>query len=236
MGNCATRNRAGTTDDVIMNRIIQLSWTRKLNRDSREEPTVSRLATLLLLPLLLLVQAPPCLAEVPTQRDWLENLVDGLGWSFGLPDEPEDADYLSMLDGDRLLHIEAEDTVQPEDLVSIKTYTSFGPYTGTGWVNGIPRATQARLKFLLQSSGRYQLSTSLRLPGHQFEIGGQTFQGDGTENFTRVVLGDIELTAGEQELLVTLPQRCYRLPRTEGPLLCPHSTPAGMGARQAPDY
>lgn len=161
-----------------------------------------RLFLLLLLCLLLPGQA---LAAPLTQRDWLVNLVDGLGWSFGLPDEPRDADYLAIVDGGRRLHIEAETAVQAEDQVAIKNYRTYGDFSGTGWVSGIARPTTAHLRFLLPIGGRYEIRARLRLPGHRFVIGDRKFSVDGGRNFRTVKVAEVGLVAGENEIAVTLP-------------------------------
>ncbi|WP_148894117.1 carbohydrate-binding protein [Geothermobacter ehrlichii] len=158
-----------------------------------------------LLLLCLLLASGQALAAPPTQRDWLINLVDGLGWSFGLPDNPQDADYLAVVDGGRRLHIEAEEAIQPEDLVAVKNYRIYGDFSGEGWVSGIARPTTAHLRFLLPIGGRYEIRARLRLPGHRFTIGGQEFTADGGTGFTTVVVAQTELVAGENEIAVTLP-------------------------------
>ncbi|ORJ57090.1 hypothetical protein [Geothermobacter hydrogeniphilus] len=153
------------------------------------------------------VAPPPAAVDtpVPTQRDWLKNLIEGLGWGFGLPDEPEDADYLAIVSGKRRFRIEAEQAVPPTEPVSVKNLHSYGPFSGRGWVSGISTPTTARLSFLLPIGGRYRVSVALRLPGHQLTIGGQQFKADGGEHFRQVELGDIELTAGQQKISVALP-------------------------------
>jgi len=159
--------------------------------------------------MLLLAAAAPRAAgadpTAPTQRDWMINLVDGMGWSFGLPDQPQDADYQRILDGERLLRIEAETAKQPTDVVSVKEYTTFGPFSGPGWVSGIATPTSANLRFLLPWGGTYEVTAGLRLAGHRISIDGTTFTADGEETFTTVRLGAIELAAGEHEALAELP-------------------------------
>jgi len=158
--------------------------------------------------LLLASTTPPAASAdpaVPNQRDWMINLVDGMGWSFGLPDQPQDADYQRILDGERLLRVEAETAKQPTDMVSVKEYTTFGPFSGTGWVSGIATPTSAHLRFLLPWSGTYEVTAALRLAGHRISIDGTTFAADGEENFSTVQLGEIELSAGEHEALVEIP-------------------------------
>ncbi|PLX95276.1 MAG: hypothetical protein C0621_03900 [Desulfuromonas sp.] len=140
------------------------------------------------------------------QRDWLINLVDTLGLSFGLPEEPNDADYLRLVSGERSLRIEAEDHHQREDYVSVNTFRSFGKFSGDGWVNGVSKPTTAHLRFLLPHGGTYQLSARLRLPGHQIELGGKHFSTDAAGNhFSDIPLGEVTLSAGEQEAVLYLP-------------------------------
>lgn len=144
-------------------------------------------------------------APVPTQRDWMVNLADAMGWSFGLPDQPQDDDYLRIMDGDRILRVEAETSMEPTDVVSVKAYTTFGAFSGEGWVSGIATPTTAHLRFLLPWSGAYRLTAVLRLPGHRLSIDGRAFTADGREQFTPVELGELELPAGEHEAVVQLP-------------------------------
>ena len=53
---------------------------------------------LLTLSFLLILTSPGYAAEL-TQRDWMITLVDAFGWSYGLPDEPQDLDYINILAG-----------------------------------------------------------------------------------------------------------------------------------------
>ncbi|SDL43011.1 hypothetical protein SAMN05660860_00609 [Geoalkalibacter ferrihydriticus] len=140
-----------------------------------------------------------------TQRDWMRSLVEALGLSFGLPDEPEDEDYLRILSGRRTLRVEAEEALQPESLVSVKDFPHFGPFSGAGWVSGIAMPTTARLSFLLPLRGTYQVTAMVRLPGHVIHLGGQEFRASGAHEFVSVDLGPVTLEAGEQEVIVHLP-------------------------------
>lgn len=142
---------------------------------------------------------------IPTQRDWMISLVDAMGLSFGLPDEPEDDDYGRILEGERHYRIEAERAKQPTDMVSVKNYSTFGNFSGEGWVSGIATPTVAHLRFLLPLSGSYRISAALRLAGHELRIGEQSFSADGENRFVEVSLGEVELTAGEHEVTIHLP-------------------------------
>lgn len=140
-----------------------------------------------------------------SQRQWVVSLVEALGWSFGLPDSPQDLDYHRLLDGSRQWRIEGEESFQPGDAVSVKTFETFGPYSGSGWLNGLSGRTSATLRFLLPHGGRYRLSAALRRPGHRITLVGRTWEADGPLEFGRVVLGEVELIAGMQEVLIDLP-------------------------------
>lgn len=167
---------------------------------------IVRLASLLLIAALLLAPAPGAAEEFSmTQRQWVINLVESLGWSFGLPDEPEDADYLALLEGNRTYRIEAETHHRQEDMVSVKSYNTFGPFSGSGWLSGISTSTTAHLPFLLPHGGTYGVRIAVRLPGHQVRLGGRQFRADGEQAFTTVELGELKLPAGPLEIEIELP-------------------------------
>ena len=154
-----------------------------------------------------------CLSALPTQangaaltqRDWLVNLIDSLGGSFGLPDQPNDQDYLRLMEGRRSYRIEAEEAYQPGDVVAPKNYATFGVFSGSGWLSGTNTPTQTELRFLLPLSGTFQAKIVLRTPGHLLELGGQHFRVDGGNQFSEIPLGSVTLAAGRQELIAQLP-------------------------------
>ena len=141
----------------------------------------------------------------PTQRQWMANLVTAMGWSFGLPDTPEDSDYLNILSGRRQVRVEGENAFQPTDAVSVKHFRTFGNFSGEGWLSGLATSTVANLRFMLPLSGTYRLSVAVRRPGHLVSISGQTLNADGGQAFTRIDLGRIQLAAGLQEVRIQLP-------------------------------
>ena len=141
-----------------------------------------------------------------TQRDWMINLVDTLGYSFGLPDTPQDADYIKLLEGGRSFRFEAETYRHPDDLVAINDFTSFGEFSGTGWVSAISAPTKLRINFLLPHSGTYHLFARVRLPGHILMLDGQKWEiNENSPKFQRVDLGEATLVAGLKELVVAMP-------------------------------
>lgn len=147
----------------------------------------------------------PVLAQAQvTQRDWALQLIDSLGWSYGLPEKPTDEDYAQMLSGNRTFRIEAEETYQQGDRVAVMQFESFGPFSGKGWLNGTKNNSQAHLKFNLPHSGRYRINARMRLPEHHLIFGNRDFRVSGGYNFTDVNVGYVELQAGPQEALLQL--------------------------------
>lgn len=140
-----------------------------------------------------------------TQRDWLEQLTDSLGWGYGLPDDPVEDNYIALLSGERNVFVEAEKNHRSSDLVAVKRQTNFGPYSGSGWVSGRREPVQLHLDFLLPHNGRYQLSTATRLPGVKFQIAEREFIASAGAELTQQDLGAVELVAGPVEVVVSLP-------------------------------
>jgi hypothetical protein len=128
------------------------------------------------------------------------------GWSYGLPDEPQDPDYINILTGNREFRFEAEDVFsKDEDNVSIMSFQNFGAFSGQGWLNGAKEPTLTHLRFNLPISGEYLVKAHLRQEGHLFVIAGEQVTADAENKFTEVTIGRFELQSGAQEILVTLP-------------------------------
>ena len=156
--------------------------------------------------LFLIFTALPGYAQELTQRDWMFTLVDASGWSYGLPDEPQDPDYINILTGNREFRFEAEDVFsKDEDNVSIMSFQNFGAFSGQGWLNGAKEPTSIHLRFNLPISGEYLVKAHLRQEGHLFVIAGEQVTADAKKKFTEVTIGRFELQSGAQEILVTLP-------------------------------
>lgn len=142
-----------------------------------------------------------------TQRDLMLGLVEGLGWSFGLPDVPEDSDYLRILDGQRKHRIEIETSYEPDTRVIIEEIFSFGNFSGQGWVRVPNRPTDIPVHFNLPISGEYKVKARLFREGHILRIGEIQFAADGGDRLTDVELGSVFLQAGMQEINLTVPAR-----------------------------
>ncbi len=161
---------------------------------------------LLLAATLALAAAVPCQAATLTQRDWMIALVDALGWTFGLPDEPQDPDYFNILGGNRTFRFEAEDIyARDEDNVSLMSFTNFGAFSGSGWLHSGREPSLVHLRFTLPHAGDYRLSAKLRGSGHSITVGGKTTTAEADHDFTEVSIGRFRLPAGPQEIRVTLP-------------------------------
>jgi len=141
-----------------------------------------------------------------TQRDWMTSLVDAAGWSFGLPDEPQDPDYINILNGNRDLRFEAEDVYDTaRDSVSFMSFRNFGDFSGNGWLNGSRQASDVHLNILLPVDGTYLLQVRIRRGEHHVSVGGKVVTVTAEEMFTSLDIGTFQMQAGPQEITVTLP-------------------------------
>lgn len=141
-----------------------------------------------------------------TQRDWMVTLVDTIGWSYGLPDEPQDPDYINILTGNREFRFEAEEVyAKDKDNVSVMSFRNFGAFSGQGWLNGAKQPTKVHLRVTIPIGGEYQLDAHIRRAGHIFAIGDKVNTVDASSGFTLVSVGNYQLQAGPQEIVVTLP-------------------------------
>ena len=141
-----------------------------------------------------------------SQRDWMVTLVDTVGWSYGLPDEPQDPDYINILTGNREFRFEAEDVyAKDKDNVSVMSFQNFGAYSGRGWLRGSREPTEVHLSFTLPLSGAYQIKAHIRQAGHTFSVDGTTQTVDAKATFSLATIGTFQLQAGAQEITAILP-------------------------------
>lgn len=154
-----------------------------------------------------LISSPlPGYAADLTQRDWMITLVDTLGWSYGLPDEPQDPDYINILTGNRSFRFEAEDIYdQEKDNVSLLSFRNFGAYSGRGWLHGTREPTETHLRFNLPVDGVYRVKARLRQAGHLFAFHDVVKAADAKPEFTDVAVGSFLMQSGPQEIILTLP-------------------------------
>ena len=157
----------------------------------------------------LLIAAPVSADENTdlTQRDLMLGLVEGLGWSFGLPDQPEESDYLRILDGQRKFRVEVETNYDPDTRVVVEEIFSFGNFSGQGWLRVPNRPTDIPVHFNLPISGEYRIKARLLRKSHTLRIGDQLFTADGGDRFADVEFGTVYLQAGRQEFNLAAPAR-----------------------------
>lgn len=169
--------------------------------------TVIRYSTGFILTLAMaFASALPVQAGPLTQRDWMIALVDTLGWSYGLPDEPQDPDYINILNGNRAFRFEAEDSyARDEDPVTQMAFQNFGPFSGSGWLHGAQEPRPVQLRFTLPLAGHYRLEARLRGADHRFTVGGESVEVGAGDQFTDVLIGHFELSAGAQKIQIVLP-------------------------------
>lgn len=140
-----------------------------------------------------------------SQRQWMTMLVDAMGWGFGLPEEPQDEDYLHILEGTRVFHLEVEDLIGDRQPVSVKAFTHYGPFEGEGWVSGISRETEATIPFLVPEEGRYRMLVRIRKAPFVFNLGELRVTAEAGDLFETVDLGELHLPAGPMEILIGFP-------------------------------
>jgi len=156
--------------------------------------------------LFLIFTALPVYAQELTQRDWMITLVEVSGLSYGLPEEPQDPDYINILTGNREFRFEAEDVfLKDEDNVSVMSFQNFGAFSGQGWLNSTQEPTSVHLRFTLPISGEYLVKAQIRQEGHLFAIAGEQVLANAENKFKEVTVGRFKLQSGAQEFLVTLP-------------------------------
>jgi hypothetical protein len=162
----------------------------------------------ILLPLSALGEETPP-SKAPTQTDLIIGLVDSLGWSFGLPDEPKIDDYITILKGRRTWRFEIEDIYVPSAKAPLapKEIRSFGSFSGKLWQRAPARVIEADLTFLLPIPGSYEIKAALTKPGYVFKIDDTELTADGERNFSEVSFGKTDLPSGVHEAKITIPSR-----------------------------
>lgn len=167
-------------------------------------------------------------APALTQGDWMARLVDALDYGYGLPDQPNDADYAALLNGRRTWRFEAEEVRDPADLVGINTFKTFGPFSGSAWVAALSAPTPLHLHLFVPHAGTYRLSGAFRLSGHRLKLGDSSYTVEANlQQLSRVELGDATLKPGEHLLIVEMPPNSaidyVELNAPQQPLIAPFS-------------
>jgi len=146
-------------------------------------------------------------AEPVTQRDLMLGLVNGLGWSFGLPDNPADEDYLRILSGKRQIRLELEALTGIDTRLIPKDIFIFGNFSGKGWLQGPIKATSGTFAFLLPQSGTYKVKTRVMKKGFVLTFGQTRLTADGGDQLVDRDCGEVTLSAGRQQMTIDVPSR-----------------------------
>lgn len=142
-----------------------------------------------------------------TQKDFAQLILSHFSWSAGLPAEPTDRDYLLILGGKRTFRFEAENAYNEKtDLVTMREFNIFGPFTGKGWIFGVSDTTSATFTVLLPIEGEYTLKSVIKGNGFVWKIDNKDYRVDSNSgNFREVEVNKITLKAGIQTINVSIP-------------------------------
>lgn len=146
-------------------------------------------------------------APVFTQKDFAHLIVQQYSWSDGLPKDPADRDYLTILGGRRSFRYEAENAYNERtDLVSVKDTELLGPFTGKGWIQGVSNTTYSNFTILLPISGEYDLKGVIKGSGFVWTIDGKEYLADSkSKKFQETEVARIKLKAGLITIRLTIP-------------------------------
>lgn len=142
-----------------------------------------------------------------TQKDFAQLIFKQFSWSAGLPAEPSDRDYLMILGGKRTFRFEAENAYNEKtDMVTMREYAVFGPFTGKGWISGVAETTSANFTVLLPMDGEYVVKTVMRGNGLVWRINDRDYRVDANSaDFREVEVAKVQLKAGVLVIPVTIP-------------------------------
>jgi len=140
--------------------------------------TVSNMLIGLLLLSATLSSAAEPKGDVPVkQAELAKRLVDLFGWSEGLPENPQEKDYRTILGGQRRFRFEAEETYDRVfDAVAVRDYNLFGPFSGRGWLHGITVPTAVHFKVFIPIAGKYTLSAVTKGDAQLWSVAGRAFK------------------------------------------------------------
>jgi len=145
--------------------------------------------------------------EAVTQRDLMLELVNGLGWSFGLPDTPEDEDYLRILSGKRQLRLELETMTGIDTPLISKDIFTFGNFSGNGWLQGPIKPSSETFTFLLPQSGTYKVKARVMKKGFVLAFDQTRLTADSDDRLSDHDCGEVTLSSGPQQLTIDVPSR-----------------------------
>lgn len=145
--------------------------------------------------------------SVLTQKDFARLILEEFSWNDGLPQNPTDRDYLSILSGKRTFRYEAENAYNPEtDRVTLRSFQMFGPFTGKGWLFGVSETTSSNFTILVPIAGEYDFKSVLKGNGFIWNIDGKDYRVDSnSEKFKELNVTKVVLKAGVHSIKLLIP-------------------------------
>lgn len=163
----------------------------------------------LMLAFAMITAAPAAFAAPPaaaTQLDFARKVIDALGYSEGLPENPVEQDYRAILNGNRTFRFEAEEIFdQKSDAVNVRNYPLYGPFTGSGWINGTSTPAAVHFKAFIPVSGTYTFKVSAKGNELLWSIAGRAFKVNFGESLQESRVGQIFIPSGHLEFNVLIP-------------------------------
>jgi hypothetical protein len=141
------------------------------------------------------------------QKDFASIILQQFLWDKGLPKEPADRDYLSILGGKRTFRYEAENAYNPEtDRVTVRDFPIFGAFTGKGWILGVSDTTSSTFTILLPIAGEYDFKAVMKGNGFVWNIDGKDYRADSkSDKFKELDIAKLTLKAGVVTIKLTIP-------------------------------
>lgn len=144
--------------------------------------------------------------ETVKQLDLAKALIDTFGWSEGLPENPTEKDYRAILGGNRMFRFEAETIFDSRsDPVSVRTNPLFGPFTGSGWINGTGTAAAVHFRIFMPVTGNYALIVSGKGDEQLWSIAGRAFKVTFGDSLKEKKVGQLFIPSGYLDFNTLIP-------------------------------
>lgn len=146
-------------------------------------------------------------ASVLTQKKFANLILQQFSLNAGLPKDPTDRDYFSILAGKRHFRYEAENAYNPEtDRVTIRDFTLYGPFTGKGWILGVSDTTSSVFTILVPVAGEYDFKAVIKGNGFVWNINGKEYPASSkSEKLKEIDIAKVTLKAGVNTIGLSIP-------------------------------
>jgi len=152
------------------------------------------------------IKPKPLPSAIMTQVDFAREIINSFGWGDGLSENPNDRDYLMIMDGRRTFKFEAEKVYSAKtDDVSIRKSDLLGPFSGESWLGGITVPTKVRMKVYIPVAGKYLLSAAAKGDGQIWNIAGESHSINSGNSLALTKITELTLKPGELELELIMP-------------------------------